>query len=150
MTIKMLLSTVALAFFIHDGIVDRPSRIHGLAEIRLEHGEVCFVAARLEDLPTRGYVNRWHYLIEPPTNCPLKPFGPELRHTLELAQSNMEQEVIQGFGTIFLWPLDPEVRDWCTRAAQVKMDYPSGFDRVVTLRKIDLFVWELMIEEPAR
>ena len=115
--------TMALALFaLTTGSADRLTRFHGTADIVLDNGTVCTAAVRVEDLTDREYANRWHYLVQP--TCDLGAFGPEIRHNHVVVIENAHRLTIEGWGTMTVWPMDPEVRAKVTEASF--NGFPSG------------------------
>ena len=139
-----MITLLLLAMSLHDGTVDRPARFAGLVEIQYADGRVCVGAGRVEDLPTRGFVNRWHYLI---AGCPAENWSGQ-RHTHAVALASAQQITVAGWATLTLTPLDPEVRDWCKAASLKVNDYPNGWVRTVTVTTVGDGLIEILIEQP--
>jgi hypothetical protein len=130
------------------GSPDRPARVHGLAALTLADGSTCLAAFRDEDLGGREYVNRWHYLLQVAPGCNLQAFGPEVRHQDDGLAADSQFISIAGWGRLVCQPIDPELRAWNLALDNTPLDYPNGWDRIITLRQIDANVWELLIEQP--
>jgi len=144
----MAAASVGAANRVDRGLVDRMARFHALADLTMADGRRCMGAVRSEDLPTRGYVGRWHYLISV-AGCDLGSLGPEavLPVNIQALAAGGQVLEIAGWGVLTMWPLDPEVRQSCTAAAQAPADYPVAYPRQVTIQGIATGVWEILIEQ---
>lgn len=124
------------------GMVDSQARFHGLAEFTFPNESKITAVVRVEDLSHRAYSNRFHLLIQTVNAYDLPGFAPSWFNVTVMGKSGSMQVTIPGWGSVTVWPLDPEIGQ--------AMQAGGGETRWqrVTLTRLDKGYYELLVEEP--
>ena len=126
------------------GMTDNQARFHGLAEISLANGQKVAAVVRVEDLSHRAYSNRFHLIFETMNAEDLPGCATEWQMVTVTAHPASMQVSVAGWGSVTVWPLDPEVgRKFSegTGASETRRQR-------VTVTRMDQGYYELLVEEP--
>lgn len=145
---SLLLVTSALA---QNGTPDTPSRFSGMGTIEGPapipwHCHT--VAFRSEDLPTPGFKNRFHFIIQMAPGCPA--IAPEVLEgpVMAAALPDGRMQIMVREWNLLLLPTDPGVRQFMVTSSGAAN---GGFE--IRTQKLTISLWaadtyEFLIEEP--